>query len=59
MMRAIKSILITGLGLVLLGMFIYGTYWVTKTVSYSFFYEDMVKRTIVHMVKPESLKGDK
>lgn len=35
---------------------VYGCYWVTKTVSYSFFYEDMVERTVVKMVKPEYLK---
>jgi len=35
---------------------IYGTYWVTKTVSYSIFYEDMVKATITEMVKDECRK---
>ena len=35
---------------------IYGCYWLAKTVSYSFFYEDMVQRTVVQMVKPEALK---
>jgi len=35
---------------------LYGCYWVTKTISYSIFYEDMVKQTVVEMVKPESLK---
>ena len=35
---------------------LYGIYWVTKTVSYSVFYEDMVVRTIVKNVKPEALK---
>jgi hypothetical protein len=35
--------------------FIYGSYWVAKTVSYSFFYEDMVADTVREMVKPESL----
>lgn len=35
---------------------LYGCYWVAKTVSYSFFYEDMVIRTINKTVKPEALK---
>ena len=36
--------------------FIYGAYWVAKTVSYSIFYEDMVKVTITEMVKDECRK---
>ncbi len=35
---------------------IYGAYWVAKSFSYAFFYEDMVQRTVVEMVKPEYLK---
>ena len=35
---------------------VYGAYWLTKTLSYSFFYEDMVQRTVTEMVKPEYLK---
>ena len=35
---------------------IYGAYWLTKTVSYSFFYEDMVTRSIYQEVKPSCLK---
>ena len=35
---------------------IYGCYWVAKSVSYSFFYEGMVKATVTEMVKPEYLK---
>ena len=35
---------------------IYGLYWVTKTVSYEVFYEDMVQETVREMVKPEHLK---
>lgn len=38
---------------------IYGGYWVVKTLSYSIFYEDMVRKTIVQMVKPEQLKETK
>ena len=37
-------------------VFIYGCYWVAKTVSYNIFYEDMVKATITEMVKSEALK---
>lgn len=36
--------------------FLYGCYWVAKAVSYTIFYEDMVKQTITEMVKQEALK---
>jgi hypothetical protein len=51
-----KDIITSILGLVIFCMFIYGMYWVTKTLSYSIFYEDMVEQTIIEMVNPESLK---
>lgn len=35
---------------------VYGFYWVAKTVSYSIFYEDMVKQTIIDMVNKGALK---
>lgn len=34
---------------------LYGMYWLAKTCSYFFFYEDMVQGTIREMVKPEYL----
>ena len=34
---------------------VYGCYWIVKNLSYTIFYEDMVKNTIVEMVKKESL----
>ena len=34
--------------------FLYGMFWVFKTVSYQIFYEDMVIETVQEMVKPES-----
>lgn len=37
-------------------LLIYGTYFIAKNVSYWLFYEDMVKQTVIEMVKPESLK---
>lgn len=43
-------------GLVVAGGFVYGAYWLAKTGSYSFFYEDMVIKTIVQQVKPDALK---
>lgn len=48
----IKSLM----GLLVSLLFLYGVYWVTKTVSYEIFYEDMVKRTVRELVKPEALK---
>jgi len=35
---------------------IYGFYWIAKTLSYTIFYEDMVRETVREMVKPEYLK---
>ena len=43
-------------GIALVGGMIYGSYWIAKTVSYSFFYESMVEQTVREMVKPEYLK---
>ncbi len=42
--------------LVVMGSIIYGAYQLTKTLSYKWWYEDMVKATIEQMVKPEALK---
>lgn len=55
-MKMLKMIVI-GVGSLLIALsFLYGCYWVAKTVSYSVFYEDMVIRTINKTVKPEALK---
>jgi hypothetical protein len=45
-------------GVITLAVFgaLYGCYWVAKTVSYSLFYEDMVRNTVRDMVKEGSLK---
>ena len=43
-------------GIILIGGMIYGSYWIAKTVSYSFFYESMVEQTVREMVKPEYLR---
>ena len=37
------------------GASLYGVYWLTKTISYQIFYEDMVEQTVKDMVKPECL----
>ena len=51
------KVIITGIVSLFVALSIlYGCYWVVKTVSYSFFYEDMVIRTINKTVKPEALK---
>lgn len=41
----------------LLCAIIYGAYWCTKTVSYQFFYEEMVQQVVQEMVKAECLNG--
>lgn len=43
-------------GVCLVLSFLYGCYWIAKTVSYTLFYESMVKQTVIEMVKQESLK---
>ena len=43
-------------GVILWVAFIYGCYWVAKTMSYAFFYESMVQDTVRELVKPEYLK---
>lgn len=51
-----KEILGGLLAIVVTVFFIWGTYWIVKTVSYNLFYESMVKQTVVEMVKKEALK---
>jgi len=51
-----REILMWIVGGVLVCVFIYAMYWVAKTGSYFFFYEDMVQDTIREMVKQEYLK---
>ncbi len=55
-MKTVRMVVQGVLSLAFVCGIIYGCYWITKTVSYSFFYEDMVQRTVVEMVKPEYLK---
>jgi len=56
-MKNINQILLSIVGIVVFIFFIYGCYWVVKTVSYGVFYEDMVKSTVIEMVNPEVLKS--
>ena len=51
----LKMILLGLLMIFVIGGSLYGC-WVAKTVSYSFFYEDMVKETVTKMVKPGCLE---
>jgi len=43
-------------GVVLVASLIYGSYWIAKTVSYSVFYEGMVRETVREMVKEGALR---
>ena len=36
-------------------IFLYGSFWFAKNVSYWLWYEEMVKETVIEMVKPEAL----
>ena len=38
-----------------IGTFCYGAFWLKKTLSYSWAYEDMVEQTVREMVKLEYL----
>ena len=50
-----KQIFGTLIVIMVMGLVIYGAYHLTKTLSYRWWYEDMVKATIEQMVKPEAL----
>lgn len=50
-----KNIIIGVIAIIGVCFIVYSFYWLAKTVSYKFFYEDMVKQTIQEMVKPEYL----
>jgi len=55
-MKNLKLISMIIVGIIVFCFFIYGAYWAAKTISYKIFYEDMVRTTIVEMVKPNTLK---
>jgi len=55
-MKDLKAIALIIIGMLLFALCIYGSYWLAKTGSYMFFYEDMVRGTIQDMVKAGSLK---
>lgn len=48
-------VLFSMLGL-LLAVAIWGSYWIAKNLSYSFWYKDMVAETIQEEVRQECLK---
>jgi len=52
----VAAVAIVVLGITFAGGCIYGCYWLAKTGSYSFFYEDMVIKTIHQQVQPQYLK---
>ncbi|MEJ2043668.1 MAG: hypothetical protein P8X74_03775 [Reinekea sp.] len=41
------------------GIIFYGCFWVAKNVSYSIFYQDMVKQTIHETIKNECILQEK
>jgi len=53
--QMIKQIMWFVLGISAFILFVAGMYWLVKNVSYWIFYEDMVRETIIQMVKPEYL----
>ncbi len=55
-LKGIKDVFLLLITIAAVCGMIYGSYWAAKTISYSFFYEDMVERTVVKLVKPEYLK---
>lgn len=56
MQTKLKSIINIAIVITVFIVFIYGMYWIAKTVSYSLFYRGMVEQTVIEMVKPGSLK---
>jgi len=57
-MKNAQIVLFIVTGIIVSCIALYGMYWVFKTISYSIFYEDMVKNTIVEMVKKDSLSEE-
>ena len=55
-MKTIKEVIMYIVGLIVVCAFVYGLYYVGKTVSYSIFYEDMVEQTIQEQVQKKCLK---
>lgn len=55
-MNKFMTIILYLLSVVVICLFIYGSYWIAKSVSYSMWYEDMVEKTVREMVKKEALK---
>ena len=52
-----QKIILSIFGGIIICFFVYVCYWLVKTISYNLFYEDMVKKTVQEMVKPEYLKS--
>ena len=50
-----KEMIPTLIGIAVAFILVYFTYYIFKSLSYSFFYEDMVIKTVREMVKPEYL----
>ena len=55
-MKVITIILKVLFSIGVMCLLIYGMYYIAKNVSYAIFYEDMVRQTIIEMVKPGYLK---
>ena len=55
-MYNIKEILLFIGVIIAVCLFIWGCYWLAKTGSYFFFYEEMVKETIQELVKEGALR---
>ncbi len=51
-----KELALWAAAAVLCVVLVYAGYWITKRVSYRFFYADMVKQTIKEMVVTEALR---
>lgn len=52
----VNKLLYALLWLVIFCALMYGMYWLVKSMSYWLFYEEMVKETIIELVKQDALK---
>lgn len=50
-----KDIIYGVIGVLLFCLFTYGMYYIFKSVSYNLFYEDMVKDTVLEVLKAKQL----
>ena len=55
-MKAIKAIFTVLLSMTVSAVLLWAAWWGIKNISYSVFYESMVRQTVTEMVRDDALK---